>query len=110
MHLPLLMGGGHIQGISAPPVVVAKRNVVTLPPIIMEVKNGPPPVVATFQIQSFSTSMILGERVMEISASTFNPCDQNPSANSSGVTISQKKVQIETCTKTIESYHFTHTK
>ena len=46
----------------------------TLPPIIMEVKNGSPPVVVTFQIQSFSTSRIMGERVT---------CNQNPPKNSS---------------------------
>ena len=32
----------------------------TLPPIIVEVKNGSPPVVVTIQIQPFSTSRIMG--------------------------------------------------
>ena len=36
----------------------------TLPPIFMEVKKWIPPIVGTFQIQPFSTSMIMGERVV----------------------------------------------
>ncbi len=39
----------------------------TLPPITMQVKNDEKwvtPIVDTFQIQPFSTSMIMGERVV----------------------------------------------
>ena len=43
-------------------MLVPKR--VPLPPRIMEVKKGVSPIVVTFQIQPFYTSMIMGENVL----------------------------------------------
>ena len=43
----------------------------TLPPIIMEVKKWVPPIVVTFQIWPFSTSMIMGERVYHVTSRVY---------------------------------------